>query len=139
MIENGFLMTKGGALIPFANSIGSVGLSTVKWGNGYFITINYTNLIQNSSKDIKHNIQPLPSIGDRLDTLKPVTFVYDDDENEKQRMGLIYEDTVQTMPEICTDDESNKAINYVELIPALLKEIQDLRARVKQLEERGVN
>ena len=102
-------------------------------------TLNYTNLVQSSSKDIKHNIQPLPSIGDRLDTLKPVTFVYDNDENEKQRMGLIYEDTVETMPEICTNDESDKAINYVELIPALLKEIQDLRARVKQLEERGVN
>ena len=38
------------------------------------------------------------------------------------------------MPEICTGDESNKAISYTELIPMLLKEIQDLRARVKTLE-----
>ena len=114
--------------------------TTVIASYGAISALKYTALIQNSSRDIKHNIQPLQSIGDRLDTLKPVTFVYDDDENEKQRMGLIYEDTVQNMPEICTDDESNKAINYVELIPALLKEIQDLRARVKALEEeRGGN
>lgn len=98
--------------------------------------IYYKYLIQNSSRDIKHNITDLPPVGEKLDQLRPVTFVYDDDETEKQRMGLIYEDTVEVMPEICTDNESHKAINYVELIPALLKEIQDLRARVKQLEER---
>jgi hypothetical protein len=106
--------------------------------NAYIKTIYYNTLVQNSSKDIKHDIQPLPSVGDKLDELKPVTFVYDDDKNEKVRFGLIYEDTVEVLPEICTDDESNKAINYVELIPMLLKEIQDLRARVKALEEREV-
>lgn len=122
----------GGSLEPMSVQIGSFEAPWDIYGD----TVRYYTLTQLSSKDFKHNIQPLPSIGDRLDTLKPVTFVYDNDENEKQRMGLIYEDTVQTMPEICTNDESNKAINYVELIPALLKEIQDLRARVKALEER---
>ena len=123
-------------LVPYSDRTTQVGTSVIPFTYGFFDSITYTSLIQNSSKDIKHNIQPLPSIGDRLDTLKPVTFVYDKDKNEKQRMGLIYEDTVETMPEICTNDESDKAINYVELIPALLKEIQDLRARVKALEER---
>ena len=98
--------------------------------------IKYNSLVQNSSKEIKHDIKPLPSVGEKLDKLKPVTFVYDDDKDEKQRTGMIYEDTVEIMPEICTDNEADKAINYVELIPMLLKEIQDLRARVKQLEER---
>ena len=108
-------------------------LSTIDAG-----TIKYSTLTQKSSREIKHDIKPLQPIGKKLDTLKPVTFVYDDDKNEQQRMGLIYEDTVETMPEICTGDESDKAINYVELIPALLKEIQELRIRVKTLEEREV-
>ena len=99
-------------------------------------TIYYQNINGPSSRDIKHDIQPLPSVGEKLDGLKPVTFIYDNDENERTRMGLIYEDTIEVMPEICTGDESEKAISYVELIPALLKEIQDLRARVKTLEER---
>lgn len=101
-------------------------------------TVEYTYLSQVSSKDIKHDIQSLPSFGNKIDGLKPVTFVYDNDKEERTRMGLIYEDTVKVMPEICTKDESNKAINYVELIPALLKEIQELRIRVKTLEEREV-
>ena len=79
------------------------------------------------------------SVGEKLDALQPVTFVYDEDENEQQRMGLIYEDTIEVMPEICTGEESNKAISYIELIPALLKEIQELRARVAELERRMDN
>ena len=116
--------------------LGILGSSTKKW-RVYGEEVYYDSLIQNSSRDIKHDIQDMPSVGDKLDKLKPVTFVYDEDRDENKRMGLIYEDTIQVMPEICTCDESNKAISYIELIPALLKEIQDLRARVKQLEERG--
>lgn len=102
----------------------------------YIKNVYYNSLIQNSSREIKHDIHDLPSMGDKIDSLRPVTFVYDNDSEENKRMGLIYEETIETMPEICTQDESNKAINYVELIPALIKEIQELRARVKQLEER---
>ena len=89
-----------------------------------------------SSKDIKHNIKALPSVGDNLDKLNPVTFVYNNDPEEKTRHGLIYEDTVDVMPEICANNEGQKSINYIELIPMLLKEIQDLRKRVKELESR---
>ena len=89
-----------------------------------------------SSREVKHGIEDMPSVGDRLDQLNPVTFIYDFDETESRRPGLIYEDTIDVMPEICTGDESNKGISYIDLIPMLLKEIQDLRVRVKTLEER---
>lgn len=112
-----------------------LGSSINKW-DVYGKVIRYFSLIQDSSKDVKHDIQEMLSVGEKLDALKPITFIYDNDEDEKTRMGLIYEDTIEVMPEICTRDESAKAISYVELIPALLKEIQDLRARVKTLEER---
>ena len=112
---------------------GTLGTQAGKW-DVWGKTIHYTTLSQNSSRDIKHDIRPMESIGEKLDRLAPVTFVYDDDENEKTRMGMIYENTMEVMPEICTDDESDKAINYVELIPALLKEIQELRIRVAELE-----
>ena len=119
----------------FLTLLGILGSSTKKW-RVYGEEVYYDSLLQNSSKDIKHDIHPIPSVGDKLDKLKPVTFVYDDDVKETERIGLIYEETIEVMPEICTQDESEKAINYVELIPALLKEIQDLRKRVKELEER---
>ena len=115
---------------------GGIGASYNRWRQGYFYSLYYVNIYSNSSRDIKHDIVPMESVGDKLDKLEPVTFVYDDDEEENKRMGLIYEDTVEVMPEICTEDENNKAIDYLSLVPALLKEIQDLRSRVKALEER---
>ena len=78
----------------------------------------------------------LESSGSKIDALRPVTFVYDSDEKEKKHAGLIYEEAIEVMPEICTGDENHKAINYVELIPVLLKEIQELRERVAELERR---
>jgi len=108
--------------------------------NDVYVNREYYNYAptSRSSREIKHGIEDMESVGDRLDALKPVTYIFDDDLEEKRRPGLIYEDTVEVMPEICTDDESNKGISYTELIPMLLKEIQDLRARVKTLEEREV-
>lgn len=102
----------------------------------YITTINYVYLVQTSSREVKHNIQPLPDRGAEIDALVPVTFVYNNDAEERQRAGLIYEDTIGIMPEICTGKENNKAINYVELIPYLLKETQELRKRMKVLEEK---
>lgn len=99
-------------------------------------TVRYTYLVQNSSREIKHDIRDMEPRGEALDRLRPVTFVYDEDPGETVRAGLIYEEAAEVLPEICTGDESSKAINYVELIPMLLKEIQELRARVKDLEER---
>ena len=134
IVSNG--MTPDINIIPAEDKSGSIGYGGSRWQAIYASYINYETLSQYSSKNIKHDIQLMPSVGDELDKLEPVIFVYDDDKDEKVRYGLIYEDTVEVMPEICTDDESNKAINYMELIPMLLKEIQDLRARVKALEER---
>ena len=109
------------------NISGTLGSSKNTW------TV-YGTLASNSSKYVKHGIQRMMSVGEKLDKLTPVTFIYDYDTSEKEQMGLIYEDTIEIMPEICIQDEANKAISYVELIPALLKEIQDLRKRVAELE-----
>ncbi len=118
--------------LPAKGNIGSPG---DLW-DIYADYVYYNHLSQFSSRNVKHNIQPLPDRGAEIDALEPVTFVYNNDAEERQRAGLIYEDTIGIMPEICTGEGNNKAINYVELIPYLLKEIQDLRKRVKALEDK---
>ena len=132
----------GGGGWAYLNIWGKLKMATgfIAEFNDIYVNREYYNYAptSRSSREIKHGIEDMESVGDRLDALKPVTYIFDDDETEKRRPGLIYEDTVEVMPEICTDDESNKGISYTELIPMLLKEIQDLRARVKTLEEREV-
>ena len=114
-----------------------IGAPTAHITHIYADNVHYGTLSQFSSREVKHDVKPLKPMGEKIDKLAPVTFVYDDDDTGTERMGLIYEETVKVMPEICLkDSHDNKAINYVELIPALLKEIQDLRRRVKELEGR---
>lgn len=112
----------------------NIGNFNARWDNGFINHIYYSVLTQDSSREIKHDIRDMPEMGERLDELRPVTYVYDGDPQEQKRYGLIYEDTEDIMPEICTGDEGQKAINYMELVPMLLKEIQSLRARVQALE-----
>ena len=51
---------------------------------------------------------------------------------------MIYEDTLLVMPEICHEiregEGISKGISYEDLIAVLVKEVQELRARVTALE-----
>lgn len=132
VIKSGIVLTEG------ANDY--VQTDRLWYNNIYLRTggggeIEYKTLTNRSTRDEKHNIRPMRDMGETLDELEPVEFVFDDDPDEKNRYGLIYEDTLPILPDICTRDESRKAICYVDLIPMLLKEIQSLRRRVKQLED----
>lgn len=89
-----------------------------------------------SSRDIKHDIQSMPDVGGIIDALRPVSFVYDQDPSESKQFGLIFEETIKVCPEICFQSDDRKSINYVELVPVLLKEIKSLRERVSELERR---
>ena len=120
---------------------GILGTSAKYWDAGYIKDIHYYTLTQHSSIDAKHDIQPLPDVGDLIDKLTPVSYVYNGDETNHKRFGLIHEQTVDIIPEICVGDKysdaKDKAINYMDLVPILLKEIQSLRARVKDLESKN--
>lgn len=102
---------------------------------GHYLRCNAV-ITNPSSRDIKHDIRSLGDVGDIIDQLQPVTFIYDNDPTERRKFGLIYEDTEEVLPEICTQTEAEKTLEYTQLIPVLLKEIQELRKRVKDLEER---
>ena len=88
-----------------------------------------------SSRKKKADIKVLESQGEMLDKLVPVSYRYKDKTNK--RFGLILEDTEKVIPEICFIPDGiyeNGGINYIDLVPILLKEIQDLRKRVAALE-----
>ena len=103
----------------------------------------YGKVVSTSSRKMKKNIKALTDVGNIIDNLEPVSFVYKDDRENRNRYGLIYEDTKDILPEICDEMQDkeghvNVGINYAALTPVLLKEIQELRKRVAEL-ERKVN
>lgn len=141
--EGGFYISPSLALCPFRSMVSqskpTLGDSSHYWDTGYITNI-YGTIQGSSSKEVKHNIKSLSSVGEMIDKLNPVSFTYNDDEKNETRFGLIHEDTINVLPEICVGNDSTnskeKAIRYTDLIPILLKEIQDLRKRVKELEDK---
>ena len=103
---------------------------------GWFKNLWWDTPLNSSSREVKHDIKALPEQGDMIDRLQPVSYVYNSDKNNRKRFGLIWEDTAEVLPEICLVEDGQKGINYMDLIPVLLKEVQGLRKRVKDLEER---
>lgn len=93
--------------------------------------------INPSSKSVKRNIKTLKH-NDAFDKLRPVSFKYKD--SDDVHFGLIYEETENLYPEICHEDSSGiKGISYIDMIAVLIKEVQDLRTRVAELERRNAN
>lgn len=117
---------------------GNLGKANQPWANMYASTIYRTTDAALSSRRVKQEIKDMPDVGETIDKLRPVTFEYNFKPGVK-RHGLIYEETETVFPEICipprTDDDI-PSINYVDLIPVLLKEVQELRKRVAELEAR---
>lgn len=133
---NDFIVTGSKQRIrPVNDNSGYVGTSDKAFYEAHINNI-YGYLYNPSSRDVKHDIEDLEEKGSVIDKLNPVSFAYNNDQKNKKHYGLIYEDTLEVMPEITTQDDDNKAINYMELIPVLLKETQELRKRVAELEKR---
>lgn len=95
------------------------------FSNGSFVTT--------STRDAKKDIKPLEH-RDAFDQLKPVSFKYKYDTHT--HFGLIYEDLKELYPETCFDEDGSKGVSYLDFIAVLIKEVQDLRKRVSELERR---
>lgn len=118
------------------NSRGNLGLANQYWDYTFTRVLRAGTYPGSSSRSIKRDIEELPEMGDIIDGLTPVSFAYKNDP-KKKRYGLIYEETQKIMPVICFDDgKGDPGIVYTDLIAPMLKEIQSLRKRVKDLEER---
>ena len=91
----------------------------------------------NSSSDyrIKENIRILDNAF-TVDNLKPVQ--YNLKESGKEAIGFIAHEVQEEYPQLVEgekDGEAMQSINYNAIIPILVKEIQDLKKRIAQLEK----
>jgi len=123
---------------------GNIGSNEQPWDTVYVRKIFRTTESSLSSRSLKKDITIVNDVGSVLDQLVPVTFRYNwEKENDPVHHGLIYEDALEVMPDICdipTNDDKTPhqpGIKYSELITPMLREIQLLRKRVSELEKKG--
>jgi hypothetical protein len=105
-----------------------------------------------SDKNLKHSIEPLSANYSILfDSLNPVRFKYNDGTSDRYHTGFIAQDlqqaivnaglSEQEVAALCTifdsdKEESYMGIRYDELIALCVNEIQKLKTRVRQLEDK---
>jgi hypothetical protein len=143
-VKNGLRLTYTTATLTERDSIFlnapyvGVGKSS---GSGYALdvsgNVNATSYNTPSDYRIKENVTQLDSKF-VVDKLNPVTYL--NKKSEKQDIGLIAHELQEIFPELVNgekDGEQFQSVNYIGLIPILIKEIQDLKERVKILEERN--
>ena len=108
--------------VSFNNNVtctSSISASSFSTTSDYRIKENVTELNENYS----------------VDNLRPVE--YENKITNKQSLGFIAHEVQEQYPFLVTgekDGKENQSINYQEIIPILVKEIQDLKKRVTLLE-----
>jgi hypothetical protein len=103
--------------------------------SGNLTATTYTS----SDYRIKENVKTLDD-NYVVDMLNPVTYI--NTKTNKQDIGLIAHEVQEVFPELVKgmkDDEELQSVNYVGLIPILIKEIQDLKEKYRILEEKVLN
>jgi hypothetical protein len=140
-IDNG-----GGAqnAVDITNAANAAFVPLRFWVNGYgsslvgsiSCTTSATTYNTSSDQRLKENIVDASSASDDIDAIQVRSFDWKAD-GSHQKYGMVAQELVTVAPEAVTqpeDSEEMMGVDYSKLVPMMIKEIQDLRARVAQLE-----
>ena len=103
---------------------------------GSFSYLYSANTVTASDYRIKENVTPLNN-SYVVDELIPVT--YTNKITERQDMGLIAHELQEVFPFLVNGEKDGKdyqSVNYTGLIPLLIKEVKELKEKVKSIEEK---
>ena len=91
-----------------------------------------------SAEKYKSNIVDMGATSDNLMDLRPVTFTYNHDSNNKTHYGLIAEEVETVYPELVVQDSSGNiySVRYHELPAMLLNELQKNREMITSLQDK---
>ena len=104
--------------------------------NGVKLTPGATAWVSNSDIALKENLKPLENVLDKIKDYRCVEYNLKNSAEDK-KIGFIAQDWVDDFPAIVNKDEKDMlGMKYTETIPVLLKAIQELEARIKELENK---
>ena len=93
------------------------------------------NLNINSDARLKANIVSLGSTLAKLLQIDGKSYTMKKDESEKQKIGLLAQDIEKVFPELVTESNGIKSVNYQGLVPVLINALKEQEERIKRLEE----
>ncbi len=123
---------------------GSVGIGTVPSASAKLDvagTVKASAIDYNSDARLKQNITEVQSTTEILSKLRPVSYFWNDmgkkkGGNAQLQYGLIAQEVEKVLPNIVnTDSEGYKSVNYNELIPLLLKNVNEQDKKIQELQK----
>jgi hypothetical protein len=85
-----------------------------------------------SDQALKTDIAELSDTWSILSQLKPVSFEWK--HTEKSSFGFVAQEVEQVLPNIISNTSQGKTVSYLQLIPLLVKHIQDQTYKVTKLQ-----
>ena len=93
------------------------------------------NLNVNSDARLKANIVSLGATLSKLLQIDGKSYTMKKDESEKQKIGLLAQDIEKVFPELVSESNGIKSVNYQGLVPVLINALKEQEERIKRLEE----
>ncbi len=140
-------ITSYGHIVPWFDNTYDLGSAAYKWRNIY----GQAGVVNTSDRNEKFNVLPLADVYSRIfDRLIPITFKFVENTSDRTHIGLVAQDvkdavlaeglTTKEFAGYCEWENEDKSIGcglrYSEFVAMNIYEIQKLKARVKELEEK---
>jgi hypothetical protein len=121
--------------VTTANAFYIVGDAGGPGGTGVKLNYNTTSWTSNSDIRIKDIIEPITDAVLKISTLNSIVYKFKNDETCQRRIGLIAQEVNEIFPEVVDvpeDQDSIWGVRYTELIPVLVKAIQEQQAQIEE-------
>ena len=93
------------------------------------------NLSVNSDARLKANIISLGSTITKLLQIDGKSYTMKNDENKKQKIGLLAQDIEKVFPELVSESNGIKSVNYQGLVPVLINALKEQQSEIVRLKE----
>jgi hypothetical protein len=110
---------------------------------GVYLAYGATSWTANSDERLKDINGTIDNALEKLNTLRTIKFSWKTDETKKEILGLIAQDVEKVFPQIVDksklpneDKTEYLGVRYTELVPVLVKAIQELKAEIDNLKNK---
>ena len=105
--------------------------------NGVYLANGATSWTANSDINLKNIINEISDATKKISKIKTVNFTWKSDETNKPQIGVIAQSVQEVLPELIDiNKDGHLGVRYTELIPVLVKAIQELSSQNQDLKSR---
>jgi hypothetical protein len=131
---NNFITGAAAGDLVLLNQASGYRLYVVNYSGGVYLTSGATSWTANSDIRLKNINSHIENAVEKLSTLQTINFSYKDDKFKKQNIGLIAQEVEKIFPELIDKNgDGMLGVRYTELVPVLIKAIQELKLEIETL------